>query len=81
MKIVLLTPQAQKELMKIPLIERKKIIRQIRGMENGAVVGKKLSGELKNYLSIRAWPYRIIYFEVQKKLMIVHIKHRQGVYK
>ena len=45
--------------------------------------GKKLSGEYSELHSLKAWPYRIIYFidNRQRKVYIVTISHRQGVYK
>lgn len=46
-------------------------------------IGKKLEGRFEGAYSYRVWPYRIIY-RVYKNLLIVvvvHVGHRQGVYK
>jgi len=44
--------------------------------------GKKLKGEYKDFYSIRAWPYRVIYYIHKKEVLIivVRISHRQGAY-
>jgi len=45
-------------------------------------IGKKLSGNLAGVYSVRVWPYRIAYFIVQRKLIIlvIAIRHRKDVY-
>ena len=45
-------------------------------------LGKKLEGELRDFYSLRVWPYRIIYQIIKNELIVfvVQIKHRQGVY-
>lgn len=81
MKITL-SKTAQKELSKIPRNNQEKVAKKIDLLEKFPYLGKKLSGELKDKYSLRAWPYRIIY-EVDKKLgavNILRIVHRQGVY-
>lgn len=80
---VALSKNAQREYEKIPKQERAKIKKKLISLENNPLSGKKLVGELAEYYSIRAWPYRIIYgINTKKKMIQVHkIKHRQGAYK
>jgi len=78
---VILTPQAQRDLKKIPQKKRLKIKQKVELLSNNLLLGKKLVGELKDYRSIKIWPYRIIYQIINKKVWIVHIQHRQQVYK
>jgi len=80
--ILLLKPKVQKELNKLTDRERSKIILILEDILQDPFSGKKLEGDLKNYYSARAWPYRIVYEIRKKELVIVVIKigHRQGVY-
>lgn len=79
---VKLTPQAKKELEKIPKIYSEKIFNALSWLEKEPFIGKKLHGKFKNYYSWKVWPYRIIYRIFKKELLIfvVAIGHRQGVY-
>lgn len=80
---LILESRAEKELDKIPKTYHGKIIKALRSLTEDPFQGKKLDGELKGMYSIRVWPYRIIY-EIRKKelyVIIVHVGHRQGVYK
>jgi len=72
---------ADKQLEKLPTREAKKILKKISALEEGLVSGKKLEGEFVGFMSLRAWPYRIIYCLVGKTIVIVSIAHRQGVYR
>ncbi|PIS08953.1 hypothetical protein COT75_03760 [Candidatus Beckwithbacteria bacterium CG10_big_fil_rev_8_21_14_0_10_34_10] len=81
MNQVILTPQAQKDLKKIPTKKRLKIKKKAELLKDNLHGGKKLSGDLKNYYSLKIWPYRIIYQIIKKKVWIIHVQHRQGVYK
>ncbi len=76
-----ITPKAQKDLKKIPKKEIIKIKRGFRLLEKNPHAGKKLSNKLKNFLSLRAWPYRIIYFIDNNEVWVVNIRHRKDVYK
>ncbi|CAN5205145.1 hypothetical protein BH09PAT2_BH09PAT2_05790 [soil metagenome] len=82
MKIIL-TPEAYKQYTKLSEIEQKKIKKKLKILEEDAFSGKKLAGILSELRSLRAWPYRIIYFinESQETVYIVSVAHRQGVYK
>lgn len=80
---VIVTPKSLKQYNHLPKIEQTKIKKKLLGLEQNSQEGKKLSGEYAELRSLRAWPYRIIYYidNVQKKIFIVTIAHRQGVYK
>lgn len=80
--ILLLKPKVQKELNKLTDREKSKIVLILEDILQDPFSGKKLEGDLKNYYSARAWPYRIVYEIRKKELVIVVIKigHRQGVY-
>jgi len=80
---IIITPEAEKQYGKLPKIEQKKIKKKLATLEENQKSGKKLSGNLSELRSLRAWPYRIIYYlnQSQKKIYVVTIAHRQGVYK
>jgi len=74
--------KAQKELDRIPIQYKKKILAILPIIADNPFVGKKLEGELTGLYSYRVWPYRIIY-KIYKNILVVviiHIGHRQGVY-
>jgi len=79
---VILTPKALKQFKKLPIPDQAKIKKKLFLLEKSPLEGKKLTGELAELRSLRAWPYRILYFigSKEKKLYIVTIAHRQGVY-
>lgn len=77
---VIITPKAQKQYYHLPSTEKIKIKKKLIALENDPFLGKKLSGELSELMSLRAWPYRIIYYITGKKIFIVSIIHRQGAY-
>ncbi len=82
---VLLTSDAQKQFLKLPKPERKKIEKKLKLLTENPHSGKKLAGEYANYRSLRAWPYRIIYAftsaSEQETVTVLAILHRQGAYK
>jgi mRNA-degrading endonuclease RelE of RelBE toxin-antitoxin system len=80
---VIITPKAQKHYERLPKSDQKKIKKKLSVLENDPHSGKKLAGELKEQRSLKAWPYRIIYFinVADRKLYVTTIQHRQGVYK
>jgi mRNA-degrading endonuclease RelE of RelBE toxin-antitoxin system len=80
---VVVTPKALKQFNHFPKSEQAKIKKRLFSLEQNPQEGKKLSGEFEELRSIRAWPYRIIYYidEKQNKVFVVTIAHRQGVYK
>ena len=80
---VVLSITAQKQYIKLPQSEKKKIKKKLLALESDKLSGKKLVGELKDFRSLRAWPYKIIYYinKVENRIEVVDIEHRQGVYK
>ena len=78
---VIVTPKAIKDLRKIPQREQKKIQRKLGILKEDKFCGKKLTRDLKNYYSLRVWPYRIIYEIISGEVWVVKVQHRQGVYK
>ena len=78
---VIVTPKAIKDLRKIPQREQKKIQSKLTILKEDKFCGKKLARDLKNYYSLRAWPYRIIYEIISGEVWVVKVQHRQGVYK
>ena len=78
---VIITPEAQKQYSHIPLSEQKKIKKKLLLLEQDSEAGKKLSGQFAELRSLRAWPYRIIYYINKNTIYIVSVAHRQGVYK
>ena len=63
--------------------QEKKVVKKLKTIQVNPLLGKHLTGELKDFYSLKAWPYRIIY-EVNKKKRRVEVNkivHRQGAYK
>ena len=73
--------RAKKQLDKLPNREAKKVLRKISALEDESVSGKFLRGDFAGFISLRVWPYRIIYRIEKQVIVIVSIGHRQGVYK
>lgn len=79
---VYLSKDAQKEFNRLSKSDRDKIKKKLLAISENPHIGKKLIGELVGILSVRAWPYRILYEINLKKRVEVHkIAHRQGIYK
>ena len=80
---VILSKDAKKQYDHLPQSEQKKVKKKLQSLEIYPLAGKKLSGELAIYRSLRAWPYRIIYIinEDKKRVEVSSIEHRQGAYK
>ena len=80
---VIITPEANKQLRHLPKVEQLKILKKLSALETNPLAGKKLSSDLSEARSLRAWPYRILYYldKPKTKIFIVTIAHRQGVYK
>lgn len=78
---IILSKKAKKNLSDLPQKEQQKVIKKLHLLENEPLAGKCLTGELKSFRSLRAWPYRILY-EFAKPTVVVHrILHRQDAYK
>lgn len=80
---VVLARSARKNLDNLPGIVRQRISAKLKQLSHTPYMGKKLKGELKGHYAVRVWPYRIIYALKRRQLvvLVVHIDHRQGVYK
>ena len=80
---VTVTEEAEKHYKKLPKSQQLKIKKKLQFLENNALLGKKLGGELANLYALRAWPYRIVYAinVITKEITIRSIQHRQGAYK
>ncbi len=74
---------AKKDLDKVPVPLRDRIIKVILSLSNNPFIGKKLGGEHEGKRSIRVWPYRILYEIYKNKLLVlvIRIRHRKDVYK
>lgn len=72
-----------KQLKKLPKAKQIEILKKIEKLKNYPDAGKKLKVPLKNFRSLKAWPYRIIYqySENDKTIFINIIQHRQSAYK
>lgn len=81
--IVNLTRTSQKQFESLPHQEAKKVARKLLNLESTPYAGKKLEGNLSEFYSLRAWPYRILYCidRESKTLTVISIEHRQSVYK
>jgi len=79
---VVLSEDAQKQYNRLPRAVQIKIYKKLEVLGKNPYSGKKLGGELGDFRSLRAWPYRIIYEINQKaKRIEVHkIAQRQGAY-
>ena len=79
---ILLTKTVQKELSGFNKSDYKKIIKRVENLYLSPYLGKKLKGELSQFYSYRAWPYRIIYQinKDLKQIIITAVSHRQSSY-
>ncbi len=73
-------PEAIKQIKKLPLSEKKKIIRKLELLAQNPHSGKVLKGELEGLRSLRAWPYRIIYEIKKTEIIVFSVTHRQSAY-
>jgi len=80
---VILSKEATKEYNCLPKSEQAKILKKLSALRTDPSLGKKLAGELRGIRSLKAWSYRILYEinEKVKRIEILKIAHRQGVYK
>ncbi|MCG2791716.1 MAG: type II toxin-antitoxin system RelE/ParE family toxin [Actinomycetia bacterium] len=72
-----------KQLKKLTRTKQIEILKKIEKLKNDPDAGKKLKGPLKNFRSLKTWPYRIIYqySKNDKTIFINIIQHRQSTYK
>lgn len=80
---LLIAPQAQRELKKIPKRYQHSIRLALRELKENPLVGKKLGRELTGKFSIKIGVYRIIYIinEKDKIISVPTAGHRSTVYK
>ncbi len=79
---VFLTPEAKKQHLRLSKVEQRKVEKRLVLLEDKPLSGKKLLGKYANLRSLRAWPYRIIYYiNSRQEVWVVSILHRQGVYR
>jgi prevent-host-death family protein len=73
----------EKNLEKLPEIDRLKIITAFAILAQNPFLGKKLGGKLTGIYSYRIWPYRILYkiYKEHFLVVILNIAHRKDVYK
>lgn len=82
MSQVIITPKAAKQFQHLPKPEQAKVRKKLASLSDEPTAGKKLSGQLSELRSLKAWPYRIIYYIDSKDVVYVtSILHRQGAYK
>lgn len=76
-------PKAEKNLDKLPVRYRTRVIQTLRSILSNPYEGKKLLGARSEQYSVRVWPYRIIYMIEKDELIVfvIAVDHRQGVYK
>jgi mRNA interferase RelE/StbE len=72
-----------KQLKNLPRTKQIEVLKKIEKLKYDPYAGKKLKGALNNFISLKVWPYRIIYqySDRDKVIFINAIQHRQGVYK
>jgi len=75
---VILSNNAKRQYGHLPESEQKKVKKKLFSLETNPLSGKKLSGELAIYRSLRVWPYRIIYIinNKKKRVEVSDIEHR-----
>ena len=80
---IIVTPKALAQRKRLLKSEVDKIEQKLRLLEMNPYLRKKLEGKFAGLYTLRAWPYRIIYFidNKQKTIFAVSILHRQGAYK
>jgi mRNA interferase RelE/StbE len=80
---LVLKPRAKKELANLEEVDRIRARVVLEAIQNNPFSGKKLTGELPNQYSMRAWPFRVIY-EIRKNeliILVLRIRHRKDAYK
>jgi mRNA-degrading endonuclease RelE of RelBE toxin-antitoxin system len=80
---VVVTAKALKQYNSLSDPDRLKIKKRMKSLEDNPLLGKLLSGSFSEVRSLKAWPYRILYYIdlKNKKIYVITVAHRQGVYK
>ena len=82
MSNVILSKKAEDNFAKLPTNQKNKVNKKLFSLTSDPYSGKKLKGEYAEYYSLKAWPYRIIYFIMRNgNIWVTSILHRQGAYK
>ncbi len=79
---IIIQPNAEKKLAKLPKHWQLKIGRAINLLTIDPFIGKKLHGDHRGSRVLRAWPYRIIY-TIDTHRIIIHVLdlgHRKDIY-
>lgn len=81
--LVFFTKEATKHYTLLKQSDQNKIAKKLFLLKGNPLLGKKLSGELFRIRSLKAWPYRIIYYidTLKQEVWVTSILHRQGAYK
>lgn len=81
--LVILSKDSKKQYDHLSPSEQKKVKKKLLSLEINPLGGKKLSGDLSMFRSLRVWPYRIIYTinKEGRRVEVSDIEHRRGVYK
>lgn len=79
---LVITPDAEKQLDKLPWRIREDIITSLRDLREYPSLGKPLGRELTGQRSLKVGVYRIVYkiFTQDKRVLITIIDHRAKVY-
>jgi len=74
---------ARKSLRRISLPWRERIGKAIELLQYNPLIGEKMWGKLKGKRKLRIWPYRVVYKidKKSKKIIVLEIGHRGGIYK
>ncbi len=80
---LILTKQAAKNLHRIPLPWRQRLILTLDLLPADPYKGEKLGGRLEGKRKLRVWPYRLIYRldDKNKVIVVLWIERRQAAYK
>lgn len=72
-----------KQLKNLPGTKQIEVLKKIEKLKYNPYAGKKLKSALNNFISLKVWPYRIIYqySDNDKVIFLNVIQHRQSVYK
>lgn len=77
---VIITPQAKKQIKKLPKVSQLLIIERLKKIMSGQVSNVKILTGYKNAYRIRVGDYRIVYRLIRKKVFIVLVGHRNKIY-
>ena len=75
--------KAQKEIISLPKKDRDRVLVVLELLKQNPFSGKKLDGQYEGAMSIRVWPYRIIYtiYRDIVTVTVLRVAHRKDVYR